>query len=63
MSKPIAPWRPAALVQRLFEGHIIAKRVDENGDREFLFRWIGVDGDVHEVWYPHTVIKFGDIGD
>jgi hypothetical protein len=53
--------RAAVLVQRLVEGQAIAKRVNkQTGEREFLLRWQGTAGDVHEVWYPESVIKLED---
>lgn len=49
--------KPAQLVQVVFTGEIIARRRDQAGNREFLFRWAGAAGDQHEVWYPESAIK------
>lgn len=49
--------KPAQLVQVVFNGEIIARRRDQAGKPEYLFRWAGAAGDQHEVWYPEAQIK------
>ncbi len=62
MTTPATPIsRSAAIVQRLVEGQAIAKRIDATNQRwEYLVRWVGEAGDVHEAWYPETLVKLED---
>lgn len=52
--------RVAVLVQRMVEGIAIAKRVNAAGEREFLLHWEGSAGEVHEQWFPESLIKLED---
>lgn len=53
--------RPASLVQKLVNGTVIAKRTNKNtGEKEFLFKWIGYEGEIHKIWYPESKLKFED---
>lgn len=53
--------RQAVLVQRMVEGTAIARRRNtETGTLEYLLRWTGTAGEVHEVWYPERLIKLED---
>lgn len=53
--------RPASLIQRLVNGTAIAKRANKDtGEKEFLFKWIGYEGETHEIWYPESKLKFED---
>lgn len=53
--------RSGAVVQRMIECQIVAKRFDPaNLLWQYLARWTGQAGELHEVWYSETVIKLED---
>lgn len=62
MTTPATPInRTGVVVQRMVECQIVAKRLDAANQRwEYLARWTGQAGDLHEVWYPETLIKLED---
>lgn len=62
MSSPSTPInRSAVVVQRMIACQVVAKRIDPLNQRwEYLARWVGEAGDLHEVWYPETLIKLED---
>lgn len=53
--------RTGAVVQRMIEVQLVAKRFDPATLRwEYKARWTGQAGELHEVWYPETLIKLED---